>query len=213
MMDPVASLHIVSGDADAAAVMRRMAVSSSLRAHIHESGRVFLDAERAAGPSCAIVDAALPDIPVALLQEEMRRHGRDLPTIIIARDIDVSAIVHAIKAGAVDYLHWPCDERRLRDAIGEALGRDAALRKSRTFITDVKLRLLRLTCREREVLDAIVVGFPNKRIAVELGISEKTVEAHRARVKEKLNAAGVADLVRMVIVAGEHPQSQENDYG
>ena len=105
--------------------------------------------------------------------------------------------VQAMKAGAIDFLPKPFDDQALLDAIERGLKRDAKLRHQKTIVDEIRRRLERLTEREREVFDLVVTGMLNKQIGAELGIVEKTVKVHRARVMQKMKAKSLADLVRM----------------
>ena len=155
-----------------------------------------LDANRRA---CLLLDLRLPGMDGAELQRRLAADGRDLPIVMLTAHGDIPAAVRAIKAGAVDFIQKPAREEQLLAAIAEA--RTAALsnRPRRTVPREVVAeRLARLTAREREVLDHLVLGRLNKEIADSLGISQRTVEIHRARIREKMEARGLSDLILML---------------
>ena len=120
-----------------------------------------------------------------------------MPIVFITGHGDVPTSVRAMKAGAVDFLTKPFDDQELLDPVRDALERDRAARRERAEVEAVRTRLETLTAREREVLSLLVTGMLNKQIAYELGITERTVKAHRARVMEKMQAGSVAELVRL----------------
>ena len=168
-----------------------------------ESATQFLASGGAARHGCLIADIRMPDMDGLALQEELARRGALLAVIIVTGHGDVPLAVRAMKAGAVDFLEKPFDEeslmfsvRRAAETISSAGNRIAALQ-------DGQARLADLTKREREVLDLVVAGRANKVIAHELSISPRTVELHRARVMDKMNARTVADLVRLSLLVNE----------
>lgn len=161
------------------------------------------DAFLAIGPpyagGCVLIDIRLPKMSGLELQREMKRRGMALPVIIITGHGDVPVAVAALKAGAVDFLEKPFDSESILGAIDEALRVapiGGGLPMDRESIAE---RIGRLTTREREVMDLVVEGQPNKAIAHRLNIALRTVEIHRARVMEKTGARNLSELVRMAI--------------
>jgi len=140
------------------------------------------------------------------LQEELARRGRRIPVILMTGHADVPIAVKAMKAGAVDFVEKPFDEKAMLAAIRRAfnLGLEAA--RAEAEGNQIGSRISHLTPREREVLEALVAGKPNKIIAYDLSISPRTVEIHRARVMEKMEARTLSDLVRMAISVGLGPK-------
>lgn len=202
-----ATVYVVTNDSHMCDALRSIIESAGLRIHPSSSTRQFITTCDITLPACAIVDEQIPGMSCTTLLNELRERGANIPVVVVSNVIDVVTVVRAMKAGVVDYLHWPCDDRALLNAVEEALRHELTMRETRRFATEINFRLARLTRRERQVLDAIVTGMPNKRVATEFGISEKTVEAHRARVKEKMRATGIADLVRMTMLIGAYPQA------
>jgi RNA polymerase sigma factor (sigma-70 family) len=136
------------------------------------------------------------------LQEELIAAGYSMPVIFLTGHGDIPMSVRAMKAGAVDFIQKPFNDQDLLDAIHRAIGQDTRARQERTEVSEIQRRVDSLTPREREVLALVVQGRLNKQIAYELGLSEKTVKVHRARVMEKMQADSLADLVRLADKVG-----------
>ena len=186
---------------DDAAVLRSSA--AWLRAHGFDAvacptAQDFLDRYQPDVPACALVDIRMPGMTGLELQQHLARQGHEIPLILITGHGDVPMAVQAIKAGAIDFIEKPADEEKLLAALAEArrILDDGTRRTVPRNI--VRERLARLTTREREVLDHLVLGRINKQIAETLGISQRTVEIHRARIREKMEARGVSDLIMMM---------------
>ncbi len=163
------------------------------------SARAFLDSYPVGQPGCLIADVRMPEMSGLELHEEMRRRSIDLPVIIITGFGDVEMAVNAMKAGAADFISKPYKEQELLDRVQKAISRSLEARRADGREQEVRERLARLTPREREVLDLVVAGEPNKRIAHRLSLSEKTVEFHRANIMKKLEARSVAELVKKTL--------------
>jgi RNA polymerase sigma factor (sigma-70 family) len=137
------------------------------------------------------------------LQSRLRAMGSRIPIVFVTAHGDVPTAVEAVKAGAVDFIQKPFQDQKLLDMINEALEVDAQARAARVEVEAVEGRISALTPREREVMVLVAKGKRNKTIARELGISQRTVEVHRARVMEKMEAHSVSELVQMVLKMGE----------
>jgi FixJ family two-component response regulator len=146
---------------------------------------------------CLVLDIRMPGLGGLELQEKLNELGSTLPIIFITGHGDVPMAVEAMQKGAVDFIQKPFRDQELLDQISEALKTDQERRSARNQMTEVANRAEKLTKREREVMNLVVTGKPNKVIAYELGVSQRTVEIHRARVMEKMEARSLADLVRM----------------
>lgn len=164
-----------------------------------ESARDFLKADIDDSNSCLLTDIRMPDMNGVQLQEELRRLERNIPVIVMTGHGDIPMAVEVMKLGAVDFLEKPFEKAMLLKSIG--LARDALGRKpARSEIaTRASHSVNKLTEREKEVLDLLVAGHPNKVVAHKLDISPRTVEVHRARIMEKMQARSLADLVRMML--------------
>lgn len=157
-------------------------------------------------PACAILDIAMPGCTGLDLQRSLLERGSTLPIIFLTGRADVPMCVEAMKLGAVDFLTKPVNDEDLVAAVRRALDSDRREEASRSELEDIRSRLAMLTPREREVLSLVVTGRLNKQIAGELGAAEKTIKVHRGRVMEKMRAASVAELVRLMDrVAADRP--------
>jgi two-component system response regulator FixJ len=154
---------------------------------------------------CLLLDVRMPEMDGLELQRRLVERGVKLPIIIMTGHGDVPVAVRAMKAGAADFVEKPFADATMLASIRQALARSAAARTGQGQAAEIEARLLQLTRREREVLEKLVAGQPNKVIAYELGISPRTVEIHRARVMEKMRADNLSHLVRMALAAGIGP--------
>lgn len=186
---------------DDAAVLRSCSIL--LQAHGFEtvsceSAETFLDVYTRAKPGCLVLDIRMPGMSGLDLQTHLKDKGISIPIIMLTGHGDVPAAVKAIKNGAIDFIEKPAEEGALLAALEQAR---AVLRNTpRRSVpkAEVEARLKLLTTREREVLGHLVLGKINKEIAETLGISQRTVEIHRARVREKMKARGISDLILML---------------
>lgn len=148
-------------------------------------------------PGCLVLDVRMPEMSGLEVQQQLNRSGSMLPIILITGHGDIPMAVQAMKDGAFDFLQKPFRDQELLDRINAALKLDAENRASVDRLADLKHRSDSLTPREREVMALVVDGKANKVIAIDLGLSERTVEIHRANVMEKMGARSVAHLVKM----------------
>jgi two-component system, LuxR family, response regulator FixJ len=163
----------------------------------------FLNAYSDDRPGCLVLDIRMPGLSGLELQDKLVEQRAIVPIIFITGHGDVPMAVEAMQAGAMDFIQKPFRDQDLLDRINQALERDAANRQALREANAIRERLASLTPREREVMDLVVQGKANKVIAGDLDLSQRTVEIHRARVMEKMNASSLAHLVRMVIEVGE----------
>jgi two-component system response regulator FixJ len=150
---------------------------------------------------CVIVDVRMPDMTGLELQEELIRRHMALPVIVMTGHGDVPIAVQAMKAGATDFLEKPFEHELILASVRRALEAGTRAINGEVEKKDARDKLAALTAREREVLDKLVLGCSNKVAAYELGISPRTVEVHRARIMEKLDASGLSDIVRIALAA------------
>lgn len=199
MTDTLPIVFVVDDDPSIRRALERLVRSAGLRTETFTSAREFLDSRpsRTDAPSCLVLDINLPGLSGLDLQDELSRANVRLPIVFITGHGDIPMSVRAMKAGAVDFLPKPFDDADLLRAIENAHDRDAAERQRRAESGSIGEKLARLTPREREVFEQVVQGKLNKQVASALGVAEKTVKVHRARVMEKMEARSLADLVRM----------------
>ena len=191
------TVYIVDDDQAIRHAMELLMRSVGLDYEIFHSADDFLSGHTNERAGCLVLDIRMPGLGGLELQEKLNDMGSTLPIIFITGHGDVPMAVEAMQNGAVDFIQKPFRDQELLDRIGEALKADQARRSAREKKAEVRDRIEKLTNRERQVLDLVVTGKPNKVIAYELGVSQRTVEIHRARVMEKMEARSLADLVRM----------------
>jgi two-component system response regulator FixJ len=168
------------------------------------SGSAFLSALAAGDSGVAVVDVRMPEMDGLMVQRRLNERGQHLPVVLITGHGDVPMAVAAMKAGAVDFVEKPFSDEAIIEAIGRALAQTTQYAGQADPVA-LQERLDALTPREREVLEAIVAGHANKMIAHKLAISPRTVEIHRARVMEKMQARNLSQLVRLALAAGVDP--------
>jgi FixJ family two-component response regulator len=166
------------------------------------SAKEFLARKPHPGPCCLVLDVRMPGLTGIQLQEMLVATGRRMSIVFVSGHADVPTSVKAMKAGAVDLLTKPVDVKDLIAAIQRAVTRDKHDRATEASLAEVRRRVGMLTAREVEVFARVVTGMLNKQIGAALGIGEKTVKVHRARVMEKMQAGSVAELVRLADEAG-----------
>jgi FixJ family two-component response regulator len=197
MSEHTHTVFVVDDDDSVRKSLVRLLKSMGFPAKAYASAREFLDDWRNdPGPGCLVLDIQLPGLNGLELQEKLRGSVPPIPIIFITGHGDIPMSVRAMKSGAVDFLAKPFQDEDLLRAIKEAIARDEARRALGDERDAVAELYTALTPREREVMALVVVGLPNKRIAAELGTSEKTIKVHRGRVMEKMKVQSVADLVR-----------------
>ena len=190
-------MFIVDDDPAIRIAMQALLESVNIQHEIFASADEFLQDEESHRFGCLVLDIRMPGLGGLELQDELISRGSPLPIIFITGHGDVPMAVDAMQKGAVDFIQKPFRDQELLDRISEAVKTDQERRSAREEKTEVRERIGKLTNREHQVLDLVVTGKPNKVIAYELGVSQRTVEIHRARVMEKMQAKSLADLVRM----------------
>ena len=195
-------VHVIDDDDAVRDSLAFLLRSAKLDVRTHESATAFLDALPQAGTGCIVTDVRMPDLSGIELLKRLRDASISVPVIVITGHGDVQLAVEAMKAGAADFLEKPFDDEMLLAAVRSALG--TAEKGARVEAAHAVLheRLATLSGRERDVLDGLVAGKPNKIIAYDLGISPRTVEIYRANVMTKMQAASLSELVRIALQAG-----------
>ena len=196
-MTPEPTVFIVDDDDAVRRFLSGLIESVELRVEAFASARDFLEAYEPGQPGCLVLDVRMPGMSGLELQRELAERAIDLPVIVLTGHGNVQVAVHAMKAGAVDFVEKPFDNELLLDRIQKAVAESVRARGERIKRIEIAERMQLLTPREREVLDLVVAGQTNKGVARHLDISEKTVEIHRANVMRKMQAKSLADLVKM----------------
>ncbi len=196
------TVYVVDDDAAVRNSLRFLIESAGFRVATFASAREFLVGYNADAPGCLVLDVRLPGSSGLDLQQQLVAEGITIPVIIVTGHGDVPIAVRAMRTGAIDFIEKPYDDQVLLDRIRHAVDLDIRNRRDRAQRQEILARLALLTPREREVLEGVVSGMANKQIAGDLGISTKTVEAHRAHVMEKMRVDSLAELVRLVQISG-----------
>ena len=191
-------VRVVDDDASVLKSLDRLLRAAGFAVRTFPSPQDFLRQHDADAPGCVVLDLSMPDVDGLEVQQLLARIGDPCPVIFITGHGDIPASVQAMKAGAVDFLTKPFDQGQLLAAVRAAIEKDRAGRAARAERSSIGQRVAALTPREREVMVRVVAGSLNKQIAADLGIAEKTVKVHRARVMMKMGVASVAELVATV---------------
>jgi two-component system response regulator FixJ len=193
-------IHVVDDDAAVRHSLKRLLDSAGFESVLYETPDAFLDAVQDSSDGCALLDVHMPGMDGMQVHSQLKKRGNHLPVIVMTGKGDVQTAIRAMKAGAVDFIEKPFEDRTLLDAISLALAKRPTTDHEREA-SEATQRIARLSRREREVLEALVSGQPSKLIAFNLGISVRTVEVHRARMMERLGVRQLAEAVRLAVLA------------
>lgn len=199
-------VYVLDDDDAVRGSVERLLRSVGLEVRGFPTAADFLHYDPSDRPSCLVVDVRMPGLSGLDLQEHLCTLGRATPMIFITGYGTVPLSVRAMRAGAVNFLQKPFEEQELLDSISQAIEREMQARQERLRRSEIERRFATLTPREREVFALVAAGLANKKIASQLGTTEKTVKVHRARVMQKMQAFSLAALVRMAAYQ-ERPQS------
>lgn len=191
-------VYVVDDDPSIRKSLGRQLKAHGYQAELFATALEFLRRDPHNGPACLILDLQLPDLNGLELQQILAGTVHALPIIFISGYCDIPQSVRAMKNGAVDFLTKPFQSQDMISVVQEALKRSSREQQDKIELATFQQRLTQLTPRENEVMHGVVAGKPNKLIAAELGVGEKTVKVHRGRMMEKLGLHSVADLVRAV---------------
>jgi len=201
-MQPSNLVHVIDDDDAARQSLAFLLKTAHMEARTYDSAAAFLSALPSVPSGCIITDVRMPEISGVDLLRRLKELKLGIPVIVITGHGDVQLAVEAMKIGATDFIEKPFDDERLLTAVRSALGRWEKGSQQESERTSLLDKLATLSSREREVLEGLVAGKPNKIIAFDLGISPRTVEIYRANVMTKMNAGSLSELVRMALVAG-----------
>jgi two-component system response regulator FixJ len=194
-------IHLIDDDDSVRQSLAFSLTTAGLAVRTYESAVAFLEALPGVQPGCVVTDVRMPGIDGLELQRRLREMAVNLPVIVITGHGDVRLAVEAMKAGAVDFIEKPFDDDDLLAAIHSAIKHYDKAGERELLAAQTRARLASLSGREREVLQGLLAGHPNKTIAYNLKISARTVEVHRANVMTKMGAGSLSDLVRMALIA------------
>jgi two-component system response regulator FixJ len=197
-----AIIHIVDDEEAVRASLATLLEVQGYAARIYGSGAEFLERVDPSVPGCALVDLKMPGLDGLGLLQKMAESNIKVPVVMMTGFGEVAVAVKAMKAGAADFLEKPLDAKQLLSVLDRLLSQSQAAAESEVRKKEAQERLDRLTDRERDVFNGLAIGKTNKAIALDLDISPRTVEIHRAHIMTKLEAATLSDLVRLAITLG-----------
>jgi two-component system response regulator FixJ len=195
-----AVVHLIEDDEGVRQALAFLLSASGLAVRVYESAVAFLDALPTLQTGCVVTDVRMPGMDGLELQRQLKARGIELPVIVMTGHGDVPLAVEAMKAGAIDFLEKPFNDEILLSAIRVAIDRQARTAHRDDEAAAILEKLASLSAREREVLEGLVAGRPNKTIAYDMNISDRTVEVHRAHLMAKMGAANLSELLRMAFL-------------
>ena len=195
-------VHVIDDDDAMRHSMEFLLRTADIRAQTYESADAFLKALPKTGAGCVITDVRMPGMSGLELLRKLKEMAVSLPVIVITGHGDVPLAVEAMKSGAADFIEKPFDDEALLTSVRAALKVQDGLNEQQAARAAIAERVGSLSVRERQVLEGLVAGLPNKTIAYDLGISPRTVEIYRANVMTKMEATSLSELVRMALIGG-----------
>ena len=208
-MQPTSLVHVIDDDDAVRQSLAFVLQTARMAVRTYESANAFMSALPGIEPGCIVTDVRMPGMSGIDLLHRLNELKIGMPVIVITGHGDIQLAVEAMKVGAADFIEKPFDDEVLLAAIRSALGQWQKGVQKEAEHAQLTARLAALSNREREVLEGLVAGKPNKVIAFDLGISPRTVEIYRANVMTKMEAASLSDLVRMALIAGMLTASDE----
>ena len=190
------TVFVVDDDRAVRNALALLLKAANYHCQAYDSAQAFLEAFDSDVPGCAVLDIQMPGMSGLQLQQELADSGYEIPVIFLTGHGDVPAAVQALKDGAVDFLEKPINADRLIRCVQRALHKDQSQREASRKKTDNQKRLAKLTPREAEILELVLAGTASKVIAMDLTISERTVEIHRSHIMKKLEVRNLAQLMR-----------------
>lgn len=201
-MQPEPVIYVIDDDEAVRQSIEFLLQTVGITVRSFDSAKAFFEVLPGIEHGCVVTDVRMPEVTGIDLLREVSAKKPALPVIVITGHGDVPLAVEAMKLGAIDFLEKPFDDDLLIGSVRAALSRDADVAKRKAEVAEINEKLAALSKREREVLEGLVLGKPNKIIAFDLGISPRTVEIYRANLMTKMSANSLSDLVRMAMLAG-----------
>ena len=201
MMSNSQAVYLIDDDEDVRRAVSFLLSTAGFAVRVYKSGTAFLAMLEGLPQGCVVSDVRMPGMDGVELLRHLKQKGATMPVIIMTGHGDVTLAVSAMKAGAVDFIEKPFGDDVLISAVRAALGQLRASDQSATEIAQIHSRAVSLSERERQVLDGLLKGLPNKTIAYDLSLSPRTVEVHRAAVMAKMGAKSLSELIRMAMLA------------
>ena len=195
MRSSEATVFVIDDDPHVREALGRLLRSVGWNVAAYGAAQEFLDVPPRDGAGCILLDVSMPDMSGPELHERLRERGVGLPVIYLTGQCNVAISVRAMKNGALDFLEKPIDADALLPAVDDAVARHRQACERRDQLAEIDRRLAKLSARERQVLEHVILGRLNKQIAADLGIAEKTVKVHRGRMMSKMGVCSVAELV------------------
>ena len=192
------TVFVIDDDAGVRDSLRRLVHSIGLSAELYESSKTFLEAVSPGRPGCIVLDVWLPEMNGLEVLKILTSRKIHTPIIMMSGYADVAIAVEAMKSGVYDFLEKPFSVQRMLESIQNAIVRDRALRHRHHHVGDVRTRVMKLSKRERQIMNLVVAGMTSNEIAMQLGIQLKTVGVHRSHINNKMKARNAADLVRLM---------------
>lgn len=199
------TVFVIDDDASVRKSLSRLLRSEGIRAESYDSAAAYLTRDPFCGVGCIVLDINMPEVSGIELQAHLAARGCNLPVVFLTGHGDVSNSVAAMKRGALDFLTKPVDKSDLLSAVRNALDHHRQVLEETRTRDAILTRIDSLTAREREVMEQLITGAPNKAVADQLQIAVKTVKVHRAHIMEKIGVRSVAELLHLCHLAGIEP--------
>lgn len=206
-MDSSAIVHLIDDDEAVRQALAFLLATAGHAVRVYDSAEAFLKVAETIRSGCIVSDVRMPGMDGLTLLRRLKEIGVPLPVVIMTGHGDVPLAVEAMKAGAVDFIEKPFDDEVLLAAIRVALSRQDETGQRNSEIAQIRGKISALSERERQVMDGLINGLPNKTIAYDLQLSPRTVEVHRANLMNKMGAGSLSDLVRMALMCAPPSRS------